>query len=190
MTHRCAWLLLFFSITAGVACSSGGHDVGASGSRAQSAAGSGAGHVSAGFGGAAAAGAGAVGTSFGGGTGGSSTSPQAVACGSTTCQTNPLLAGFVDACCADPTKGVCGMSSMGAACSAPAVSDPRCPGVDFMGAFMLASCCTAAGQCGIDASMFGMGCIGLADASAMGGGGIGILPAPRACDASDADAGR
>jgi hypothetical protein len=190
MAHRRAWLmLLFFSITAGVACGSEGHDVGASGSGAHSAAGGGgAGRVSAGVGGAAAAGAG--GTTTGGGTGGPLVNPQAVACGSTTCSTNPLLAGFVDACCADPTQGVCGMSSMGAACSAPAVSDPRCPGVDFMGAFMLASCCAVGGQCGIDASMFGMGCIGLADASAMGGGGIGILPAPRACDAADADAGR
>jgi hypothetical protein len=61
-----------------------------------------------------------------------------------------------------------------------------------MGFIMLPSCCTN-GQCGIDASMFGMpGCIDLASASQQAAGmgmAAGItLPAPQACGA-DIDAG-
>jgi hypothetical protein len=125
-----------------------------------------------------------------GGTGGGQAAT--VMCGSSTCQSPAAAMGFITACCADVTTSTCGTSAMGGPCAEPVDGDPRCPGVDVMGFIMLPSCCTD-GQCGIDASMFGMpGCIDLATAAeraAMMGMGAGIgVPAPQACGA-DADAG-
>jgi hypothetical protein len=129
---------------------------------------------------------GAAAVGAGGGIGGSSTATSVV-CGSTTCQSDPLLSAFVSACCADANTSTCGMTAVGGTCAPPAVSDPRCPGVNFMGAFMLASCCTPDDQCGIDSAMFGLGCMSLDQASnsgsSFGFGGAGIFPTPRACDA-------
>jgi hypothetical protein len=100
--------------------------------------------------------------------------------------------GFISACCVDAASSTCGTSAMGGACAKPVPSDPRCPGLDVMGFIMLPSCCTQ-GQCGIDASMFGMpGCVDLASAAkqaaSMGMSGGVQLPAPRACDDTDAGA--
>lgn len=60
-------------------------------------------------------------------------------------------------CCADSAMGICGTTT-GGTCMPPPESDPRCPPVMF-GGFMVASCCTSAGVCGVNASQLGMGCI-------------------------------
>jgi hypothetical protein len=204
MIHRRAcliWLLL--SIMTASACASDDRDADASELHLASGNG-GAGRAVAGGGGTAAlastagrggsiGSAGKTGTAGRGGSIGSAgktgtpAGPQPVPCGSTTCNLDPLLASFLDACCVDPSQGICG-TSMGGACMAPAASDPRCPAVN-VGAFMLPSCCTVGGQCGIDASMFGMGCIAIADAGSMASGGFGLFPAPSACDRGSDDAG-
>jgi len=145
------------------------------------------------------AGAGGVGGAGGaggrggrGGSGGASGAPATtVQCGTDTCEAPAAAMGFITACCADAASSTCGTSVMGGPCGEAAPGDPRCPPLDIMGFIMLPSCCTA-GQCGIDASMFGMpGCVDLATAAAraeMMGMGAGIeLPEPRACeDAADA----
>jgi len=142
----------------------------------------------------------------GGGGGSSGAGPVAgatatapVECGSATCQSPAAAMGFMTACCFDAASSTCGASFMGNACSVPPEPDPRCPSVDVGGGFlMLASCCTADGRCGIDASQFNQGCVELAAAEAgamMQGGAFMIdFPEPRACDdgdgAVDADAGK
>jgi hypothetical protein len=168
MAHRSTWLLLLtFSIALDFGC---GSDHGADSSPA----------ATSGNGVRAAAGSGGRSTVSTGAAGASG-----VACGNTSCASDPLLGGLIAACCADASTSTCGTVAPDGACSPPAQSDPRCPSVNFMGAFMLASCCTADDQCGIDASMFGLGCMSLGQA---GGsfGGAGILPAARACDSTDA----
>jgi hypothetical protein len=140
-------------------------------------------------------GSGGSGTVNGAGGAGIPPAPAPVPCGSTMCQSSALTAGLIDACCADATSSTCGTSMFGGTCAAPAPSDSRCPALDLMGVFSLASCCASDGQCGIDGSQFGMGCISLADAAQGGMGmmaGLPItLPEPRACDADrgEADAG-
>jgi hypothetical protein len=134
---------------------------------------------------------GATGTG-GTGTGGSAATP--VPCGSMTCTPPAFGMGFIGACCADSAAGTCGMAFMGGQCAAPAEPDPRCDSIDIMGIFMLASCCTTDGQCGIDAAPFMPGCISLAEAemqAMMMGMGIPVtFPEPRACDdPGGADAG-
>ncbi|HKU38786.1 MAG TPA: hypothetical protein VJR89_11585 [Polyangiales bacterium] len=127
------------------------------------------------------------GAGSGGGVAG--TLATSVKCGSTSCDVPPGVGAFITPCCADETKGVCGMSIMGAACSGASAGDPRCPSIQAMGLFSIPSCCTTSGQCGIDASMFGFGgCTDLASAaqmSMMSGSGT-VIPAPRTCDAGDA----
>jgi hypothetical protein len=121
-----------------------------------------------------------------------------VPCGSNMCQPPPSLAGaipggapggaagglggllpMVSACCLDATMGTCGTMGAGGACMAPPTHDPRCPGVFGM----MVGCCTASNQCGLDASMFGMGCVDLAAAAASALGTFLMAPSPRACDA-------
>jgi hypothetical protein len=83
------------------------------------------------------------------------------------------------------------MSFMGGACRAPTSGegDPRCPNIGATGLGMIPSCCTEHGECGIDATQFGMSCISLQEAiaGAMSMGTDVDLPAPRRCDAEDAD---
>ena len=144
-------------------------------------------------------GAGAGGRSGSGGASGSTGSGAAVECGEIECQSPGGPMGFMSACCFDAATSTCGTSAMGGPCSVPAKPDPRCPSVDIGGGvFMLASCCTDMGQCGIDATQFGAGCVELAEAAAgamMQGGGFMIsFPEPRACEEFDGgvddDAGR
>jgi hypothetical protein len=132
-----------------------------------------------------------------GAAGGGMTMGGAVKCGSTMCEAPAGAMGFISACCADEAKGTCGMTSlMGGQCSVPAKADPRCPTVSAMG-FMIPSCCTPQGMCGLDASMFGFGgCTDLDSAAKQAGamgGGASTIPAPRRCDeadgGADADAG-
>jgi hypothetical protein len=116
----------------------------------------------------------------------------AVQCGSTTCQGSGPLAQFLMPCCADAATSTCGMSSLtGAGCMKPVESDPRCPAVDIMGIFKLASCCTTNDRCGIDASMFGMaGCADLQDISSqVPSMGFISFPSPRSCSGTLEDAG-
>lgn len=113
-----------------------------------------------------------------------------VQCGSTMCQGSGPLAQFLMPCCADAATSTCGMASLtGGGCTKPAVSDPRCPEVDLMGVFKLASCCTN-DRCGIDASMFGMaGCSDLAMVASLPTMGFITFPAPRSCSGVVDDAG-
>jgi hypothetical protein len=89
-----------------------------------------------------------------------------VTCGSTTC--TPPTGGMLPlgACCL--TNNGCG-ASIGAAltgidagpgsCIDPAAgrADPSCPAQSIMG-MSLASCCSAAGVCGVDLSVLNLGC--------------------------------
>ena len=64
------------------------------------------------------------------------------------------------------------------------MADERCPSVDVMGIFTIPSCCTEDGQCGIDATNFGGGCVELSVAAAMAaqmGGGAIEWPKPQPC---------
>jgi len=87
----------------------------------------------------------------------------------------PNVCGPVDGvtgapCCSDMFAGICGVKNFAGQCTkAPAPQPKDCPMLPAIGGvFMLRSCCTAKGECGIDASMFGMGsCINYADAKAM-----------------------
>jgi hypothetical protein len=96
-------------------------------------------------------------------------------------------------CCADAFVSKCGVRINARACLPPtmttAMSDERCPSVSIMGgAFMIASCCTDDGKCGINAAAAGMGCISLEEVrafSSMGGMGMGFAiewPEPQACN--------
>ena len=94
-------------------------------------------------------------------------------------------------CCQDPFfegGGRCGVAA-GQACLLPpppdTTSDKRCPGVNVMNIFTIPSCCNDMGQCGIDASMFGGGCVELGEAAIqaemMGAGNSIKWPPPQAC---------
>ncbi len=86
----------------------------------------------------------------------------------------PNVCGPVDGvtgapCCADMFAGTCGVKNFAGQCAkAPAPQPKECPMLMPIGGFLqLRSCCTTKGECGIDASMFGMGaCINYADAKA------------------------
>jgi len=108
-------------------------------------------------------------------------------------------------CCADAFQSLCGLKVNARACLPPqpssTMADDRCPSVSIMnGAFMIPSCCTDDGKCGINAQAAGMGCISLEEViaytSGMGmardggappgmgmGTGFGIMwPEPKACN--------
>jgi hypothetical protein len=120
--------------------------------------------------------------------GGTTPSAGAVKCGSATCEAPAAAMGFISACCADEATSTCGMTSlMGGQCTMPGKTDPRCPAISAMG-FMIPSCCTAQGMCGVDASMFGFGgCTDLESAAKQSMGGS-TIPAPRRCDEADGGA--
>jgi len=125
-------------------------------------------------------------------------------CGATTCAVltdplaaiRPLLGGVpAEACCFSATDGTCGVAAMpGAACEVPAVVDTTCPSVDFgvlaallgpmpAGGF---GCCTAAGQCGLEGSLFGRGCVENSEAATIVAaiplvGTLVMLPTSVAC---------
>ena len=91
-------------------------------------------------------------------------------------------------CCADPFASLCGVAVGERGCLIPSpesvMADERCPSVDVMGIFTIPSCCTADGQCGIDATNFGGGCVELSIAAEMAaqmGGGFIDWPSPRPC---------
>jgi len=101
------------------------------------------------------------------------------------------------ACCLDAAAGRCGTAAMaGAACEAPAQPDTRCPSI-ALGATLGGGgfgCCTQSGQCGVDGSLFGRGCVenaqammNLADLPVIGP--LIMIPPPMACDAAGGDGG-
>lgn len=72
---------------------------------------------------------------------------------------------------------------------APSPSDPRCPQVASpLATIPLRSCCAANQMCGLDASMFGMGCVDFATLASQPVGTFLMLPSPTPCD-DDEDAG-
>ncbi|MDD9945697.1 MAG: hypothetical protein OXU20_31930 [Myxococcales bacterium] len=106
-----------------------------------------------------------------------------VACGEETC-TGPSVFGLVRPCCADEATAACGISVSGGPCSESKDPDPRCPSADVMGLLTLASCCTDAGECGLDGSALEAGCVelGEADAAFREAGYPVKFPSPQACD--------
>ena len=88
------------------------------------------------------------------------------------------------ACCKDAFNSTCGVKT-GDSCTDPPKPPPTgCPAIPgFMG-FNITACCTPAGQCGVDLTMLGQGCVDLATALAMAqsmGVMIGQAPAPASC---------
>jgi hypothetical protein len=159
-----------------------------------------------------------------GSTAGAPAAAPPVPCGSAMCTPRPsaltgLLAGLgmgaaalpglptPVACCVDEAKGMCGSAaSEGATCEIPPTPDTRCPGVNLgaLGAAaggataalgnLMTGCCTLAGQCGLDGSIFGRGCVENGEAKAMLGaipliGTLIMTPAAIACDHPVDDAG-
>jgi hypothetical protein len=82
-------------------------------------------------------------------------------CGSTLCPGSPpLFPGTPGpkACCVDPLKGTCGKQNMSGQCEPPPPPDARCPSFyDYKG------CCTSTGMCGVDVSVFNLGCVDVGD---------------------------
>ena len=136
-----------------------------------------------------------------------------VTCGSMPCSAPPpglmQLAGGLPisgipvpvACCVDTADGpVCGTApSAAGSCEPRAIADSRCPSIDpgtlsvFSGGD-IAGCCTL-GACGIDAALFGRGCIENAAAAAQLAmipflGSAVSVPPPRACDVGAAADGQ
>lgn len=152
---------------------------------------------------ASTAGTGGTGGSGGtGGTGGSTAT--AVPCGDTTCTaTDPFMGlgamfGLPGpmACCVDEAASTCGMvnmmTSMCAVPPPPPTPDPSCPGVSA-GGMMMNGCCVD-GQCGVDGTVFGMGCVENASAAQQIMaipliGGFIMIPPPQACGAGGDDGG-
>jgi hypothetical protein len=141
------------------------------------------------------AGSGFAGSGFGptpgtGGSAGTGSSPVQVLCGSNVCTspfTMPLPIPVPMPCCYDPFLGECGTSSNGGVCRAVSPPDPRCPQVASP-VLALTSCCAANQMCGLDASMFGMGCVDFATLASQPIGSFLMLPSPTPCG-DDEDAG-
>lgn len=70
---------------------------------------------------------------------------------------------LADTCCADESAGTCGAVDMtDMSCKAPPAPDSDCPAL--MGQ---PGCCADNNECGIDASLFGRGCVSLVAISGM-----------------------
>jgi hypothetical protein len=125
-----------------------------------------------------------------------------VGCGSNVCAQRTDLTGAP--CCLDMFGGVCGYKNALQQCvQAPKPAPPECPMLPTIpgGFITLVGCCTTKGECGIDESMLGMGCINYSDANALtsmfsggmgaaGMGGMGFnlnitLPAEASCTPGD-----
>jgi hypothetical protein len=94
-----------------------------------------------------------------------------VTCG-TKCCGSPAGLPNVMPCCADEFAGQCGMLGgfgMTRSCVKASEPDARCPSVMIpVIGFVLASCCTTEGMCGINAGIFGQsGCTELGQAAMM-----------------------
>jgi hypothetical protein len=94
------------------------------------------------------------------------------------------------ACCADPQNSLCGNINGGFTCAAPPPVAPHCPS-----ALGRPGCCAGGNRCGVDATQLGMGCVEIAQFSAMLPAQLVtnlMLPSPTHCDGTPvpkADAG-
>jgi hypothetical protein len=122
------------------------------------------------------------------GTGGTTMPAMRIPCGQNSCAPSSPLG--LPACCADQTIGMCG-TMMGNSCSLPPKVDPSCPSVTIPIAGEVGSCCADNDKCGLDGSLFGMGCVDYkALTSSLGVlGGVLTLPPEQGCGESEGDAG-
>jgi hypothetical protein len=120
------------------------------------------------------------------GTGGSMMPAMRIPCGQNSCTATTALG--LPSCCAE--GNVCG-TMMGNTCTLPPKVDPSCPSVTIPVAGDVGSCCADNGKCGLDGSLFGMGCVDYeALKSSLGVlGGVLTLPAEQSCGESERDAG-
>jgi hypothetical protein len=102
-----------------------------------------------------------------GGSGGSRPAPIMIACGTTSCTLPPTanpLEGYVlqQPCCADETMGICGWTPPGGGgtCTPPPPVDADCPPSPIG---QLGCCLTEIDRCGIDGSMYAVGCYNLVE---------------------------
>ncbi|HEX3594449.1 MAG TPA: hypothetical protein VHU80_05085 [Polyangiaceae bacterium] len=109
-----------------------------------------------------------------------------VGCGDKVCSVPDGVMGT--ACCQDPFKGTCGVNS-GMGCANPPKPPPKgCPTLPSVMGFMTSACCTAMGQCGVDLTFVGQGCLDIATAAAqaqMMGIMVGTVPAGASCTPGD-----
>jgi hypothetical protein len=94
-----------------------------------------------------------------------------VPCGSTNCVLPTGVTGT--ACCKDNFGSVCGMTSaLGGCGDLPPETPAGCGMLPSTPFFSLIPCCTANGECGVDLTMLGLGCLNYADAKAKTAGMI------------------
>ena len=105
-----------------------------------------------------------------------------VPCGEKNCV--PPEGSTAPACCKDPFTSACGVLNAGT-CSEPPKPPPMgCPAIPAFMGLPITACCTPAGQCGVDLTTLGQGCIDIATAVSMAqmmGVMIGQAPMPAPC---------
>jgi len=129
------------------------------------------------------------------GTGGAGAGLAPVRCGTQICTTQfddiakdlpaSLRNSLPAACCLDVASSACGVKPPGGTCMALLAPDSRCPGLTY-NSQTFTSCCTAAGMCGLDFTIAGLGCLDLASPTVSQ---VPMAPAPRRCDGTTADGG-
>jgi hypothetical protein len=88
-------------------------------------------------------------------------------------------------------QGLCGVQATGimTGCVESAKPPPKgCPTLPAVMGFMTQACCTTMGQCGVDLSAFGQGCVDIATAAAQAmqmGVNVGTVPAAASCTPGD-----
>jgi hypothetical protein len=120
--------------------------------------------------------------STGGQTGAGGAPAGSVGCGMNNCL--PPEGSDLTPCCKDAFASLCGVLNGTTCADAPKPPPMGCPTLaPFMG-ITFAACCTMDGQCGIDLTMFGQGCVDIATALQMAqamGQTITNPPAPASC---------
>jgi hypothetical protein len=86
-----------------------------------------------------------------------------VPCGENNC--TPPEGSTSQACCKEHFTGACGVLVAGSCTDPPKPPPPGCPALPATMGLQITACCTMAGQCGVDLTMFGMGCVDLATAA-------------------------
>jgi hypothetical protein len=87
-------------------------------------------------------------------------------------------------CCKDPFASACGVVSGNTCADVPKAPPKGCPVLPPVMGLTFSACCTMDGQCGVDLTMLGMGCLDLASALVLAmqmGQNISNPPAPAAC---------
>ncbi|HEX4335827.1 MAG TPA: hypothetical protein VH062_07930 [Polyangiaceae bacterium] len=109
-----------------------------------------------------------------------------VGCGQAVCSVPDGVTGT--ACCRDAFSSLCGVNA-GMGCAKPPPAPPKgCPTLPSVMGIMTAACCTSMGQCGVDLTFVGQGCIDIATAAAQAmamGVMVGTVPAAATCTPSD-----